>query len=248
MGKAKKKQVLSPTPVVRAAMQPQDEKAHAELAEEWLDAMTKEEEPNQKDLAKEEPEERSKKAKEKEPNDELAELRALLQRLMDDLGIQDMQELSARIDQAEIQKLTEGYGLTGEAAQLFLAQQEKVRALRAAQKAAQREAEYASLSNDPLYADIGDKRAEIEAFILRTGVSPREAYGALYAEERLRSLLEEQGEKAAEKEKKAHAIPALSGGNAQEKPGHVRLSDAEIWAAERAGMTPTEYAKYKYSY
>ena len=175
-------------------------------------------------------------------------LRKIVTRLMDDMGAKSFTELSEMIDKAEERKLISAHGLTEEAAKLFLSQQEKVRALRLAEAAAGREAVYAVLRQNPLFADIDGRKDMVEALILKTGLSPKEAYFALFAEERLQSLQKALDEKAAETEKKAKDIPALSGGEAPDGEKNIKLSEAENSLAKKAGMTPYEYAKYKFAY
>jgi len=164
------------------------------------------------------------------------------------MGAESLSALSAMIDKAEMQKLVRAHGLDENAARLFLAQQEKVRALREAEAMARREAIYAVMRNEPLYEDVDLHRDAIEALILRTGLSPKEAYNALFAEARVSALLEEAEKKALREEKKSRRIPALSGGNAPDSKVGTGLSALESWAADKAGMTKEEYAKYKYSF
>ncbi len=175
------------------------------------------------------------------------DIHKILRRLMDDMGADSLSTLSAMIDRAEIQKLVANHGLDENAARLFLVQQEKVRALREAEALAKREAIYAAMRKDPLYDDVDLRREAIEALILRTGLSPKEAYNALFAEARLSMLLEEAEKEGLRAEKNARRIPALSGGNAPDSKVGAGLSALESWAAEKAGMTKEEYAKYKYN-
>ncbi len=186
--------------------------------------------------------------KKAEADAEKEALNRVIRRLMDDMGAENLAALSEMIDRAEMQKLVRVHRLDEGAAKLFLAQQEKVRALREAEGRAAREAMYAEMRTDPLYTDVETRKNALEAFFLRTGVSPKEAYNALFGEERLRCMQREMEEKSAAAEKKAKHIPALAGGDAPDTKGHIRLSEAESWAAARAGMTPAEYARYKYAY
>ncbi|MBQ7036483.1 MAG: hypothetical protein IJN74_03220 [Clostridia bacterium] len=199
-------------------------------------------------------EEESPKAEDKKPevhkekDAEKEMLLSIVTRLMDDMGAESLQELSEMIDKAEERKLISVHGLSEDAAKLFLSQQEKVRALRRAEKSAEREAVYAKMRQDPLYDDVDERRPSLEALILKTGISPKEAYLALFAEERLRSLLSDMESKETESKKKAKNIPALSGGEAPDAPRHAKLTEMESRLAKKAGMTPEEYAKYKYAY
>ncbi len=225
--------------------------AQAEMAEELLFTLSEDaqEAEAETETAKEVEDTAKEGAKAEEAEDkEKAEMLAILKRLMDDMGVSGMAALVEKIDEAEKRKLVRSYGLDEAAAALFLEQQEKVRALREAKEKAVREAMYAEMRKNPFYADVDSRREALEAFILRTGTTPREAYGALFAEERMEKMVREMEEKKSAAEKKAKHIPALSGGDAPENEGYKKLSEAEKWAAERAGMTPQEYARYKYAY
>ncbi len=202
------------------------------------------------DMPEEMPEEKPEKS-EKPIQDEDGEKELLMQlvrRLMDDMGASSLSDLGEMIDKAEERKLMRAHGLDEGAAQLFLKQQEKVRTLREAEAKAAREAAYIEMQKDPIFDDVDTRKNAMEAFILRTGVSPREAYLALFAEERLRRMQQEMDAMRAETEKKEKFIPALSGGNAPDKKTEVQLSEAEKRMAQKAGMTPQEYARFKYAY
>ena len=210
-------------------------------AEELLEEML----PKETEATEETKEEKPQK-NEEALSEELSFLKNIIKRLMDDLGISDIRALSEQIDKAEMQKLVAGHNLDEAGARLFLLQQEKLREVRREKEKEARRAEMESLKKEPLYKDILEKADAIEAYSFRTGASVKEAYNALFAEEKLRALLAGMDKSAAEKEKNAKKIPALSGGGAQDTGAHIKLSEAEVWAAANAGMTPAEYAKYKF--
>ncbi|MBO4898449.1 MAG: hypothetical protein J5590_09155 [Clostridia bacterium] len=96
-----------------------------------------------------------------------------------------------------------------------------------------------SLRDDPYYGDIEDKLSEVLDYARRHGVSAKEAYRALFAEEKARDLM-------AKEQKNKAKISALSqGGNSAEPEEGGVLSPDEIWAAKKAGMTIADYLKYK---
>lgn len=230
---------------------PEDNKKRAEMtpaskmtknaAAEALFSETEEKEELQTEVEQ-------KKEAAQEEDREKAEMYRLLRRLMDDMGAGSLAALSAMIDRAEMQKLVRAYSFDEQSAKLFLAQQEKVRALKEAEAKAAREAIYARMKSDPLYDDVDTRKDMLEAFIFRTGVSPKEAYNALFGEERLHRLRREMETEKNAEDKKAKRIPALAGGDAPDTREQFTLTEAEKWAAKRAGMTPAEYARYKYSY
>ncbi len=254
MAKAKKrsmpqngKNAASVTPASRIA---QAKAAEALLLEALSAEEEKEAKTEEKTKAEEETAEETKEEGKKEvPFDaEKAEMMAILRRLMEDMGAGGLSALSEMIDKAEMKKLMGTYGLDENAAKLFLAQQEKMRALKEAEAASKREAMYAAMRQDPLYMDVDDRKAAMEAFMFRTGTTPKEAYNALFGEERFLALRREMEEEKVAKDKKAKAIPALSGGDAPMGEGYQKLTEAERWAAKSAGMTPEEYARFKYAY
>ncbi len=246
MAKSKKR---SPMKDAKKGMGLSASSAHALLdAAEGLEVLP-DLEVEEDEKAEEKAGEKEQKAPEKVEKDEEKELLlAIVTRLMDDVGAKSLRELSDEISKAEERKLISAHGLSEEAAKLFLTQQEKVRALRKSEEAAAREAVYQKMRLDPLYKDVDERRDMVEALILKTGISPKEAYLALFAEERLRGLLSELEEKGLEAEKKAKHIPALSGGEAPDAERHIKLSALESHLAKKAGMTPEEYAKYKFAY
>ena len=248
MAKSKKRSIKKNT----MKMPPSSMLTHMAEAEETLKALEEAEEAEAAEAEEaEEAEETPSKEdaqKKAEKDTEKEEMYKILRRLMDDMGASTLSALSEMIDRAEISKLIRAHGMDEASARLFLAQQEKVRALREAEELARREADYADMRQNPLYADVDNRRAAMEAFIFRTGLSPREAYNALFAEERLEALLKDMQKEAVEKERKGKRIPALSGGAAPDKKGSAGLSEAEAWAAARAGLSREEYAKYKYAY
>lgn len=242
MAKAKKRPM--PTDEKKTAgMTPASKRAQLDALEAMLPAM-EETEPAEKEETGAE----QKEADAAEEKKEKAVMYALLRRLMDDMGAGSLAALADMIDRAEMQKLVRTYGFDENSAKMFLAQQEKVRALREAEAKAAREAVYAEMKGDPLYDDVDIRKTALEAFIFRTGVSPKEAYNALFGEARLRRLQQEIEAAKSETERQAKRIPALRGGDAPDKGNYAKLSEAEKWAAERAGMTPAEYAKYKFAY
>ena len=100
----------------------------------------------------------------------------------------------------------------------------------------QGDAEIEEMKKNPYYGDIDEVRAEVLEYAKGHGLSPRQAYGALYAEK-----------KADEEERKSKKIGALSQkGNAGDDDFEEgALSHNEYWAAKKAGMSLAEYLKYK---
>ena len=168
---------------------------------------------------------------------ELKETREVIGILMDDLGVSTMGELKNRIHQAELMQLVQKNGMTDEVAEMFLKQQSDLRNAREKEKEAKKIAEMEGLKTNPDYADILEKKEAIQNYILRYGVPVKDAYNALFSEERL-NRIKESG-------KESKKIAALSKGSEGAKNADIKISEAEAWAAKAAGMTPLQYLKYK---
>ncbi len=96
-----------------------------------------------------------------------------------------------------------------------------------------------SLRDDPYYDDIESKLSEVLDYARRHGVSAKEAYRALFAEEKAKELMKKE-------QKNKAKISALSqGGNSADAEDTGVLSPDEIWAAKKAGMSISDYLKYK---
>ena len=96
-----------------------------------------------------------------------------------------------------------------------------------------------SLRDDPYYDDIESKLSEVLDYARRHGVTVKEAYRALFAEEKAKSLMSKE-------QKNKAKISALSqGGNSTDAEDGGVLSPDEIWAAKKAGMSIADYLKYK---
>ena len=98
------------------------------------------------------------------------------------------------------------------------------------------DAEIEEMKKNPFYGDIDEVRGEVLEYAAGHGLSPREAYGALFAEK-----------KADEAQRLSKKIGALSQeGNAGDDDFEEgALSRGEYWAAKKAGMSLAEYLKYK---
>ena len=101
--------------------------------------------------------------------------------------------------------------------------------------------ETAALKSEPFYDGLNDEetlKAVIE-FSNKHGVSPKEAYCALFGEKRAR----EAAEKSERKNSKIHALS--QGGNAADDFVDIPLNSDELWAAKKAGISPADYLKFK---
>ena len=80
---------------------------------------------------------------------------------------------------------------------------------------------------------------DVIEFSNKHGVSPKEAYCALFGEKRAR----EAAEKSERKNSKIHALS--QGGNAADDFADIPLNSDELWAAKKAGISPADYLKFK---
>lgn len=96
-----------------------------------------------------------------------------------------------------------------------------------------------SLKEQPYFGDIDNVVDEVLEYSLAHNITPKEAYCALYAEEKAKKLMNKS-------EKESKNIAALSSeGNKSPEPEEGVLSGDELWAAKKAGMSLADYLKYK---
>ena len=104
--------------------------------------------------------------------------------------------------------------------------------------------EFERLSEKPEYADIEDYRDEVEELADKTGLSLRQCYNALFAEDRQRELNKRLKDIEAEKDNpkgEYKAINTINNGSQEVKSSKYKLSKDELDMAKAAGMTPKEY-------
>lgn len=96
-----------------------------------------------------------------------------------------------------------------------------------------------SLKAQPYYDDIENVVDDVLEYSFAHNVTPKQAYCALYAEEKAKKLMSKN-------EKDSKNIAALSSeGNRAAEPEEGVLSGDELWAAKKAGMSLADYLKYK---
>ncbi len=108
--------------------------------------------------------------------------------------------------------------------------------------------EIKSLRQNPFYADIENVADEVMEAARERGLTPKEAYAVLFAEQRAEHLQKAAAQAAAVQAAAAleKRIPALSSsGNAAGRLPKISLSPAEEEFAMAAGIDPAEYQKYK---
>ena len=180
--------------------------------------------------------------------DELSKARAITDRLLAATGAGSLDELEGKMDETEKLRIMRERGLDEDTAQMFLSINRENSALRKLNDARRYDDEVAALSGNPFYNDIADVRDEVEEYARSKGISAKEAYNALFAEERAKRLQEEARSRAIKERetKNSKKIKGLSAaGNSPAAEGSLGLSTAELQAAKAAGISPADYKKYK---
>lgn len=220
------------------------EEAAEEVAEEAPDEMTEGKDERTVPLAALQQE----RAERKRLRDELSKARAITDRLLEATGVSSLDELTNRMDETEKLRYMRDKGLDEDTAQMFLNMNRENSALRKLNDARRYDDEVATLAGNPFYNDINDVRDEVEEYARAKGITAKEAYNALYAEERAKRLQEEARSKAIQEReaKNSRKIKGLSSaGNSPAAEGSLGLSAAELAAAKMAGISPADYKKYK---
>ena len=179
---------------------------------------------------------------------EHSELKKVLDRLIKNTGVRDTRELEERMDNITLQEYIQNQGMDEPTAKAFLMQQKKIEELEKAQGTKNYDNEIQTLRTNPLYSDIDEVSEDVVEYANQKGITAKEAYNILYAEQRAIKLQKEAEQKALKQAatKQSKKIPALSStGNASTAKATVKLTPTEAWAAQMAGMTPAEYAKYR---
>lgn len=183
--------------------------------------------------------------------DEAKQIRPIIDRLMASTGATTPEELVSRMDAIELSRRMKERGVDEETAREMLRMETENRSLKSKEAARNFDKDIQDLANDPYYSDIADVRDDVEEFAQSRGMSVKEAYNALFAEDRARKLIEQakQDAIASNDLKASKKIAGLSqGGNSGGSGGGaVKLSPAELSIAKAAGMTPQEYFDYKNS-
>lgn len=177
---------------------------------------------------------------------ELAEHKKVIDRVMQGAGARDPRELETRMDDITLQNYIEQQGMDENTARVFLMQQKKLSELERSKKDVEIKEELSKLKDNPFYADIDEVSDEVMEYSKERGVSAKEAYNVLFAEQRYEELAREKANQAMQEKKQDKKISALSSaGNAPAQKNTVKLTADEAAWAKAAGMTAAEYAKFK---
>lgn len=181
--------------------------------------------------------------------DEAKRSRPIIDRIMAATGARTPEEIISKMDAIDLSRRMKERGVDEETAREMLRMEEENRGHRAREAAMNFDRDINELSANPMYADIADVRDDVEEFARDRGMSIKEAYNALFAEDRARKLIEQaKADAVASKElrdSKKIAGLSQSGNSSASGGGAVKLSPAELSIAKAAGMTPQEYFDYK---
>ena len=177
---------------------------------------------------------------------DIAEKNKTLGRIMQGAGVNDPRDLESRMDDVTLRNYIETQGMNEDTARVFLMQQKKITDLENAQGDITYKEEIIKLKDNPYYADIIDVEDDVIDYAKSKNLTAKEAYSALYGEQRALELQKTTKAADLEEVKQSKQIAALSSsGNAAAAKNTVKLTSEEAAWAKAAGMTAAEYAKYK---
>ena len=176
-------------------------------------------------------------------------LENIVSRLYESTGASTPEELLGRMDNIELAKVMKSRNIDEDTARFIMGMQNENRELKKQSDRRNFDTEISELSGNPMYDDILDVRDEVEEYALQKGLTPREAYNALYGEARA-AKMSEAAKKAAIEQQKIKDSKKIRGlsqrGNGTSVDGNTyNLSASELAVCRATGMTPKEYAAYK---
>ena len=122
--------------------------------------------------------------------DEAKQIRPIIDRLMASTGAATPEELVSRMDAIELSRRMKERGVDEDTAREMLRMETENRSLKSKEAARNFDKDIQDLANDPYYSDIADVRDDVEEFAQSRGMSVKEAYNALFAEERAKKLFD----------------------------------------------------------
>lgn len=177
---------------------------------------------------------------------ENADLKRVVDRVMDGAGTRDPRELENKMDDLTLQQYIEQQGMDENTARVFLMQQKKLAELERSKKDVEYKDEISKLKDNPFYADIDEVSEDVIEYAKAKGLTVREAYNALFADQRAQEMARQKENEIMQMKKQDKKISALSSaGNAPAQKNTVKLSAQEAEYAKAAGMTPADYARFK---
>lgn len=182
-------------------------------------------------------------AEKKAYKEKLRQYEGVFERLYNSTGATNPEELAGRMDNIELAQMMQREGVGEGMARRMLEMQRENSELKKQGDRRRFDDEISELSGNPMYDDILDVRDEVEEYAQKKGLTPKEAYNALYGEARAEKMKNASEKQKIKESKKIHGLSQR--GNAAEASGTYGLTPNELAAAKMAGMTPKEYAAYK---
>lgn len=153
----------------------------------------------------------------------------------------DYDGIMAELDSIEVQRQVSA-GVPKEIAEAFVAQQREIAEVRKSLNKQKYDIEVEQLKKNAFYSDIDDVRDSVEEYAATKGVTLKEAYNALYADNKYTSM-----ETAIEQrilnnlaKKQGKKLDTTSNGTVKVQ-SNVKLSPEQKAMAKMAGMTELEY-------
>ena len=177
---------------------------------------------------------------------ENTDLKKVVNRVMDGAGTRDPRELENKMDDLTLQNYIEQQGMDENTARVFLMQQKKIAEYERSKGDTALKEEIAGLRDKPFYADITEVEEDVIEYAKAKGLTAKEAYNALFADQRAEELVREKENLLMQEKKHDKKISALSSaGNAPANKNAVKLTSEEAAWAKASGMTPADYARFK---
>ncbi|RAV22209.1 hypothetical protein [Paenibacillus contaminans] len=170
---------------------------------------------------------------------------AATEKLMKLVGVTSLDDLQAKLDAVQAQRIAQESGITPQQAQVQVQQQRELEEMRRDIRNQKFEAEATRLKTDPFFADIDHYREEYQEIAERTGQSLEDVYWAKRGRERMKEREREieQTLQANRSKKQAAKVDTSVSGGTKQKPKSTLTPD-QMAIAKLAGMKPEEYAKY----
>lgn len=174
----------------------------------------------------------------------------IAKKLMKLVGVDDIELLQQRLEQAEAARIAQERGITPEQAQLELKRQRELEEQRREIRRLKYAQEVAELKRDPFFSDIEDYREEFEEIAERTGQTIEEVYMAKRGRQRMKEFEREVEQRTlANKQKRQKSKVDTTSNGEQIKKETYNLTPEQLAVAQAAVKMGTfesvaEYAKF----
>lgn len=160
---------------------------------------------------------------------------AIADKLMKLVGVDKPEDLLARLDAAEAQRIAQASGITPEQAQLQIQQRRELEDMKREIQRQKYESEVQRLKADPFFADIEEYREEFQEIAERTGMTLEEVYMSKRGRQRMKEMereIEQRVKANQEKRQKAKVDTTVNGEKI--KTPKIDLPSHQMEAARQA--------------